>query len=137
MLSCTMFACAALPCKFAHWLSTYLTAVLSEVEDSTENGFHVQVNDKLGGLLQTSFIVSYMLLSPLFGYLGDRLTRKYIIGIGILFWSAFTLIGSFSVVSVGEGRGGEGIALELQLHSSTHHLPVLTHTIMQYRTSFR
>lgn len=86
-------------------MSTYLTAVLSEVEDSTENGFHVQVDDKLGGLLQTSFIVAYMLLSPLFGYLGDRWTRKYIIGIGILFWSAFTLIGSFSVVG---GCGGEG-----------------------------
>ena len=75
------------------------------MEDSTENGFHVQVDDKLGGLLQTSFIVAYMLLSPLFGYLGDRWTRKYIIGIGILFWSAFTLIGSFSVVG---GCGGEG-----------------------------
>lgn len=39
-----------------------------------------------------------MILSPLFGYLGDRYTRKYIITVGILIWSAFTLTGSFSVV---------------------------------------
>ena len=82
-----------------------VTAVLSEVEDKAQNGFHRQVDDKLGGLLQTSFIVSYMLLSPLFGYLGDRWTRKYIVGVGILVWSAFTLISSFSVVS-GMGRWG-------------------------------
>jgi MFS family permease len=47
------------------------------------------------GLLQTSFIISYMLLSPLFGYLGDRYNRKYIMAGGIFFWSAVTLAGSF------------------------------------------
>lgn len=40
-----------------------------------------------------------MLLSPVFGYLGDRFTRKYIITFGILLWSVFTLLGSFAVVS--------------------------------------
>lgn len=98
-------ACTALFCEFAHKVCMYLTAVLSEVEDKTQNGFHQPVDDKLGGLLQTSFIVSYMLLSPLFGYLGDRWTRKYIVGVGIMVWSAFTLISSFSVVS---GMGREG-----------------------------
>ena len=56
------------------------------------------INDLEGGLLQTAFIVSYMLLSPLFGYLGDRFTRKYIVTFGIVTWAAFTLVGSFSVV---------------------------------------
>ncbi len=66
----------------------------------------------MGGLLQTAFIVSYMLLSPFFGYLGDRHSRKYIISVGISLWSLFTLAGSFSVVSGGRGRergGGRGM----------------------------
>lgn len=98
-----------------------LTAVLTEVEDGKENGFHQPVNDKLGGLLQTSFIVSYMLLSPLFGYLGDRWTRKYMIGIGILCWSAFTLIGSFSVVrgQVEGEEGGSNWCVRVSLHCSS------------------
>ena len=87
-------------------MCSILTAVLTDIENGKENGFHEQVDDKLGGLLQTSFIVSYMLLSPLFGYLGDRWIRKYIIVVGILCWSAFTLIGSFSVVSGGGAGGG-------------------------------
>lgn len=75
-----------------------LAGILTDLEDPTRNGFHNEnVDDALGGLLQTAFIVSYMLLSPVFGYLGDRYTRKYIIAVGILLWSSFTLLGSFSV----------------------------------------
>ncbi|CAH1800648.1 unnamed protein product [Owenia fusiformis] len=47
------------------------------------------------GLLQTSFIMSYMVLSPIFGYLGDRISRKAIMTVGIFFWSAITLASSF------------------------------------------
>uniref|UniRef100_T1J6E4 Major facilitator superfamily (MFS) profile domain-containing protein n=1 Tax=Strigamia maritima TaxID=126957 RepID=T1J6E4_STRMM len=47
------------------------------------------------GLLQTSFVCSFMILAPIFGYLGDRYNRKYIMAAGILFWSLTTLIGSF------------------------------------------
>lgn len=39
------------------------------------------------GLLATAFMVSYMLLSPLFGWLGDRLPRWPLIGIGVVLWS--------------------------------------------------
>lgn len=52
------------------------------------------LDDSQAGLLQTSFIVSYMIFAPLFGYLGDRLTRKYIIAGGVLFWSLMTFLGS-------------------------------------------
>ncbi|XP_054712110.1 protein spinster homolog 1-like isoform X2 [Uloborus diversus] len=48
-----------------------------------------------GGLLQTSFVVSYMIMAPVFGYLGDRYSRKYIIAFGVTFWSVTTLAGSF------------------------------------------
>jgi MFS family permease len=56
---------------------------------------YFNINDGESGLLQTVFICSYMLLAPLFGYLGDRYSRKLIIIFGISFWSFMTLLGSF------------------------------------------
>ena len=53
------------------------------------------INNAQAGLLQTSFIISYMLLSPIFGYLGDRYNRIYIMAAGVLFWSLVTMAGSF------------------------------------------
>lgn len=72
--------------------------ILPELQNSTRNGFNATINDTEGGLLQTAFIISFMCLSPVFGYLGDRFTRKYIMAVGILIWSGFVLAGSFSVV---------------------------------------
>jgi len=51
--------------------------------------------DKYLGLLQTAFVICYMLFAPIFGYLGDRHSRKLLLAIGISFWSVSTLIGSF------------------------------------------
>ncbi|XP_035691075.1 protein spinster homolog 1-like isoform X3 [Branchiostoma floridae] len=53
------------------------------------------ISNSDAGLLQTSFILSYMVLAPLFGYLGDRYNRKFLMAAGILFWSGTTLAGSF------------------------------------------
>uniref|UniRef100_UPI00358FB28F protein spinster homolog 1 n=1 Tax=Myxine glutinosa TaxID=7769 RepID=UPI00358FB28F len=53
------------------------------------------ITDTASGLLTTVFIGSYMVLAPLFGYLGDRYVRKYIMMVGICLWSAMTLTSSF------------------------------------------
>ena len=55
------------------------------------------------GLLQTAFIASFMIFAPLFGYLGDRYSRKAIMAAGVFLWSVFTLIGSF-ITSKEENR---------------------------------
>lgn len=55
-------------------------------------------NDK-SGLLQTAFILSYMVFAPLFGYLGDRYNRKFIMSSGVFLWCLTTLIGSYMKVS--------------------------------------
>ena len=47
-----------------------------------DKDFNIQ-KDKYMGLLQTAFVVCYMLFAPVFGYLGDRYSRKWILGIGI------------------------------------------------------
>ena len=70
-------------------LFIYKTGVLKDVQSFYD------INNADAGLLQTVFVVSYMVFSPIFGYLGDRHTRKYIMAAGILFWSAVTLGGSF------------------------------------------
>jgi MFS family permease len=46
------------------------------------------------GLWQTAFMVSYMLMAPLFGWLADRTSRWLLIGLGLLLWS---------VASIGSG----------------------------------
>jgi MFS family permease len=39
------------------------------------------------GALTTAFMVSYMVLAPLFGWLGDRRSRWLLVGIGVMLWS--------------------------------------------------
>ncbi|NXL43114.1 SPNS3 protein, partial [Podilymbus podiceps] len=56
---------------------------------------YFELSDGDTGLLQTVFILCYMLAAPIFGYLGDRYNRKIILGAGIFFWSGVTLGSSF------------------------------------------
>jgi MFS transporter, Spinster family, sphingosine-1-phosphate transporter len=44
------------------------------------------LNTKLG-LLTTAFLVSYMLLSPVFGWLSESRSRWLLVGIGVIAWS--------------------------------------------------
>ncbi|KAG9510224.1 Protein spinster-like 1 [Fragariocoptes setiger] len=53
-----------------------------------------------GGLLSTCFLVGYMLTAPVFGYLGDKYSRKWIMIGGIIFWSVVAFLGS--VIPAGE-----------------------------------
>ncbi|KAJ8343038.1 hypothetical protein SKAU_G00329660 [Synaphobranchus kaupii] len=53
------------------------------------------INDSTAGLLQTVFICSFMLLAPVFGYLGDRYNRKLIMVGGLSVWIVTTLSSSF------------------------------------------
>ena len=69
------------------------------------------------GWLMTVFLISYMLLSPLFGVLGDRFARWKLVGVGVILWSlasgASGLAGSYwillatrALVGVGEAAYG-------------------------------
>eukprot|EP00112_Aurelia_sp_Birch-Aquarium-sp1_P006531 Seg172.4 transcript_id=Seg172.4/GoldUCD/mRNA.D3Y31 product="Protein spinster 1" protein_id=Seg172.4/GoldUCD/D3Y31 len=55
---------------------------------------YFNIDSKTAGLLQTVFTCSYMVFAPIFGYLGDRYSRKYVMAIGILIWSVTTFLGS-------------------------------------------
>jgi MFS family permease len=39
------------------------------------------------GRLATAFVVAYLAFSPLFGWLGDRVSRWLLVGIGVILWS--------------------------------------------------
>jgi len=47
------------------------------------------------GLIQTAFVVVYMAAAPIFGYLGDRYSRKYLMAIGVVIWASLSLTASF------------------------------------------
>lgn len=47
----------------------------------------MQLSDTQCGGLATAFMIVYMTASPLFGWLGDRWIRKYLIASGVFLWS--------------------------------------------------
>lgn len=53
------------------------------------------IGDSRAALLQTVLIISFLLLAPLFGYLGDRYNRKYIMIGGLAVWSVTSGCSSF------------------------------------------
>lgn len=61
---------------------------------------HFQINDLEAGLLQTAFIIAYLIFAPIIGYLGDRHNRKAIMIYGMVIWLS-AVIGS-SIVPDGK-----------------------------------
>ena len=66
------------------------------------------------GWLMTAFLLVYMLTSPLFGTLGDRMSRMRLIAFGVALWSLATtmagLVGSFALLFVTRAAVGVGEA---------------------------
>ena len=48
------------------------------------------------GRINTIFMLGYFLTSPIFGYLGDRVSRKWLIAAGIFVWSLGTVLTGFA-----------------------------------------
>ncbi|KAJ2949056.1 hypothetical protein O0L34_g5997 [Tuta absoluta] len=72
------------------------------------------IGDDMAGLLQTVFVVAYMVFAPIFGYLGDRYSRRYIMAGGVSLWCITTMVGSclkdFGWFAVFRGMVGIGEA---------------------------
>jgi len=54
------------------------------------------LNDSQAGMLAPAFMLGYFLTSPFFGYLGDRMQRKWLIAAGVLVWSAGTALSGWA-----------------------------------------
>ncbi len=63
-----------------------LAAVLPPLQ--LELGLH----DEQAGTIGTAFMLGYFLTSPIFGYLGDRWPRRWLIAAGVFVWSLGTLL---------------------------------------------
>jgi MFS family permease len=75
-----------------NYLDRYLPAALVEPLRRSE----LHVSDTRSGLLMTSFMVVYIVTSPVFGALGDRGRRPRIIAAGIALWSVATALGGLA-----------------------------------------
>ncbi len=75
------------------------------------------LNDTRLGWLMTSFTIVYSLASPVFGALGDRGRRPRLVAVGVLLWSAatmlsgaargfYTLLAARAAVGIGEAAYG-------------------------------
>lgn len=65
--------------------------VLSAVLEPIKAELHIKDDGDMGRLA-TAFMLGYFLTSPIFGYLGDRLSRKKLMAIGVIGWSLGTCL---------------------------------------------
>ena len=52
----------------------------------------LKFNDEQAGTIATAFMLGYFLTAPIFGYLGDRMSRRWLIAAGVFVWSLGTLL---------------------------------------------
>jgi MFS family permease len=94
--------------NFLNYLDRFIVAaVLPRIQDE------LTLSNLEGGLLATVFLLGYFVTAPIFGSLGDRMSRKWLIALGVLVWSVATvasglandlpaLIAARAAVGVGE-----------------------------------
>ena len=68
--------------------------VLNAVRTPMAADFGINYGDS--GRLFTAFMIGYFVTSPFFGYLGDRISRKALIVLGIFVWSIGTVLTGFA-----------------------------------------
>lgn len=56
---------------------------------------YFKISKATAGFLQTVYLLSFMVFSPLGGYLGDRYNRKYILIASIIIWLIGVIGGSY------------------------------------------
>src|SRR5215468_9013927 len=69
-------------------------SILNAVRTPLANDFQIGYGDS--GRTVTAFMIGYFITSPFFGYLGDRLPRKWLIAFGIFVWSLGTLLTGYA-----------------------------------------
>src|SRR3954470_4599731 len=60
---------------------TILAAILPPLQAD------LKIGDSQAGTIGTAFMLGYFLTSPIFGYLGDRMPRRWLVAAGVFVWS--------------------------------------------------
>lgn len=77
--------------NFLNYLDRFIVAaVLPRIQED------LGLSNFEGGLLATVFLLGYFLTSPIFGVLGDRMSRKWLITLGVITWSLATVASGLS-----------------------------------------
>jgi MFS family permease len=71
--------------NLVNYLDRYIVSVALP---HIQRDFHI--GDAEAGMMGSLFIIVFMLASPLGGYLGDRVPRRYLVAAGVLLWSLAT-----------------------------------------------
>jgi MFS family permease len=112
------------PLRVAYWVLAALFAmnllnyidrfILASVLKNVREDPAFLLSKKEAGALTTAFFVSYALFSPLIGFLGDRVKRKYLLAAGVGVWSLATfasgLAASYGQLMLARGVLGVGEA---------------------------
>eukprot|EP00091_Calanus_sinicus_P014216 TRINITY_DN31646_c0_g1_i1.p2 TRINITY_DN31646_c0_g1~~TRINITY_DN31646_c0_g1_i1.p2 ORF type:complete len:124 (-),score=27.85 TRINITY_DN31646_c0_g1_i1:266-637(-) len=72
-----------------------VSAILTQFSEEMCPGDPGGCSTSKEGLIQTAFVVVYMAAAPIFGYLGDRYSRKYLMALGVIIWASLSLTASF------------------------------------------
>lgn len=68
-------------------LAAVIPALETEFFPKDADGISPPGTEELLGLLTTAFMISYMVIAPVFGWLADRTSRWLLVGVGVLLWS--------------------------------------------------
>jgi MFS family permease len=106
--------------NFFNYVDRYvLAAVVPRIRETFFPHAGPRDDLEITGRLATAFIVAYMITSPIFGWLADRMSRWVLIGLSVILWSLLTggsglaaTIGIllFTRMLVGIGEAGYGPA---------------------------
>lgn len=77
-----------------NFLNYFDRFILSSVLESVRTDFSLSDTD--AGILATAFILGYFVTSPIFGYFGDRGSRRFLICAGVFVWSLGTVCSAFA-----------------------------------------
>ncbi len=90
-----------------NYLDRYVVAALVESLKKSD----LKLLDSEAGLLMTGFVIVYMVTSPIFGALGDRLSRPRLLAFGVFVWSLATAMAGMaqSFMSLFFARAAVGI----------------------------
>jgi MFS family permease len=79
---------------FVNLLNYFDRYIVQSVEPTITREFGLSNTE--AGYVVSAFVLGYFIFSPIFGFLGDRFDRRWVMAIGLLAWSGATALTSFA-----------------------------------------
>jgi MFS family permease len=79
---------------FVNLLNYFDRYIVQSVEPAITREFGLSNTE--AGYVVSAFVLGYFIFSPIFGFLGDKFDRRWVMAIGLLAWSVATALTSFA-----------------------------------------